>query len=107
MEKYKDKLPIKIKRTFSDNEKFNILIASGSITEPIMELLLELKDSKHNVTFCGDHIQLHNIIYLKEKRLTYPTLLIHHQDVLIGDGKWTINTPKGPVLVLKKIKYIK
>jgi len=108
-EKYKEKLPIKVKRIFSDNEKFNILIASESITEPLMKLLLNLKNNKHTITFCGEYTtQQYNI--LKRKNITLYKLN-SPPGCAIGDGKWSINTQKGPTRSEKnklyKVKEIK
>ena len=108
-EKYKDSLPIKIKRTFSESDKFDILIASESITDPLMELLLNLKKEKHNITLCGEYTPAQYNI-LKRKNINLHKLN-SPPGYAVGDGEWSINTPEGPKTTEKnklyKVKEIK
>jgi len=108
-EKYKDSLPVKIKRTFPSNDRFDILIACESVTEPLMELLLHLKKENHNITLCGEcTVPQHNI--LKRKNINTHKLN-SPPGYAVGDGVWSINTPEGPQPTEKnklyKIKEIK
>tara|TARA_R110000824_G_scaffold161822_4_gene337301 strand:+ start:796 stop:1893 length:1098 start_codon:yes stop_codon:yes gene_type:complete len=108
-EKYKDSLPVKIKRVFSDNDKLDILLTCQSLTEPLMELLLNLKKEHHNVTLCGEYTtSQYNT--LKRKNINV-NKLNSPPGYAIGDGVWAINTPEGPQPTEKnklyKVKEIK
>jgi len=68
-----------------------------------MKLLLNLKNNKHTITFCGEYTtQQYNI--LKRKNITLYKLN-SPPGCAIGDGKWSINTQKGPTRSEKNKLY--
>ena len=94
-EKHKDVLPVKIKRTFSDNEKFDILFVSESLDDKSISLLLNLKNMGHNVSVCSQ-LQPDLVNTLNRNGITNQPLN-SPPGYQIGDGKWVVGSDKGPV----------
>ena len=94
-DKHKDVLPVKIKRTFSDNEKFDILFVSESLDDKSISLLLNLKNMGHNVSVCSQ-LQPDLVNTLNRNGITNQPLN-SPPGYQIGDGKWVVGSDKGPV----------
>ena len=93
-EKFKDKLPINLKRVISDNHSLKVLIATKDAND-VLDLALKFKSNKHNVTICS----VPNLV--TEKILN--TNNIHFSAIneppgyKIGDGSWLLKTNEGDV----------
>jgi len=94
-DKYKDKLPIKMNRTFYDNEKFNLLITTETLDEVMMDLALEIRKFGHSVSLCCDHAIPHKKLLNRKGIEVYS--LNSPPGFKMGDGQWAISSPNGPV----------
>jgi hypothetical protein len=101
VDKFKNELPVKLKRTFKKNEKIKVLIGCLSFANLtgsemyVFELAKELIKQGCDVSICS---QLGNPLYKKAQRIgikLYP--LDEPPGYKKGDGKWVINTVNGPV----------
>jgi len=101
VDKFKNELPVKLKRVFKKNEKIKVLIGCLSFANLtgsemyVFELAKELVKQGCDVSICS---QLGNPLYKKAQRIgikLYP--LDEPPGYKKGDGKWVINTANGPV----------
>ena len=105
-EKFKDKLPVNIKRVITDNQSLKILITSKDINE-VLDLALELKSNRHSVTICSRPDAI------TEKKLKINNIQFHPINeppgYKIGDGRWLLKTNQGDVTSepnkLYRVKY--
>ena len=100
-EKFKDKLPISIKKKLRKGEKLNVLITSLSFDDNspksniILEIASKLKKENHNVTICSNiNGKIANLA--KTKGIILAPIQ-QPPGFALGDGKWTMNTPNGQV----------
>lgn len=98
-ERYKDNLPVKIKRDFNGKEKLKVLIGcinfqgyTGSELY-VYELAKQLTKQNCEVTIISN---IGNPLYLQAKRLGIKCYSMQEPPgYKLGDGKWGINTPNG------------
>lgn len=114
-ERYASKLPLNVKKTFAPNEKIKVLIGclffnshTGSELY-VFELAKQLVKQGCEVTICS---QLGDELVRKAKLFGINTCSINEPPGFkIGDGKWVLNTPQGPMVsqtnMLYKIKDVK
>ena len=102
-EKYKDSLPVKIKREFLNNEKFDILIATALLNEEIMDLAIDIKKLGHSLSLCCDHADPHKKFLTRKGINVYK--LNEPPGFKMGDGQWALSSPNGPVQTEKGKLY--
>ena len=114
-EKHKDVLPIKINRTLRKKEKLNILIACLNFNDftgselHVYELSKGLRKLGHEVTICSS---IGGEMEKKAKSLGIKLCQANEPPGFkLGDGKTSVQTPQGPVLMkegqLYKISDVK
>ena len=98
-EKFKDKLPISIKKKLRKGEKLNVLITSLSFDDNtpksniILEIASKLKKENHNVTICSNiNGKIANLA--KTKGIILAPIQ-QPPGFALGDGKWKIKTQNG------------
>ena len=108
-EKFKDNLPVDIKRVMRKDEKLKILLGSltlnqNSIREQIMmEIACMLKKLGHDVTVTSN---LGGPLMVKAKKNNVKTVSIQEPPGFkLGDGKWTVQTQNGPIPSAEKTLY--
>ena len=108
-EKFKDNLPVDIKRVMRKDEKLRILLGSltlnqNSIREQIMvEIACKLKKLGHDVTVTSN---LGGPLMVKTKKNNVKTASIQEPPGFkLGDGQWTVQTQNGPVPSVEKTLY--
>jgi hypothetical protein len=101
-EKYKDNLPVNLNRVFTGNERFKIVLASGTIQE-VLDTAIQLKKEGHSVTIASqiDNAQYHNL--RKNKISFFP--LTEPLGFKRGDGKWLLNTANGQMPSKNDVLY--
>lgn len=99
-ETFKENLPVSVKKSLRKNERLKIMISSLSFDDanPKSKLILEfakkLKAKKHDVTICAN---INGKLPLSAKKEGINLAAIQQPPgFVLGDGKWTINTPNGP-----------
>ena len=99
--KYQDNLPVKIKKTFSNHNRMNVLISCLSFANLtgsemyVYELAKGLVENNCNVTICS---QLGQPMVDKAKKLGIKLYnLSEPPGYKLGDGEWGVNTPQGLV----------
>jgi len=99
--KYQDNLPVRIKKTFSNHNKMNVLISCLSFANLtgsemyVYELAKGLVENNCNVTICS---QLGQPMVDKAKKLGIKLYnLSEPPGYKLGDGEWGVNTPQGLV----------
>ena len=105
-EKYKEKLPVRIKKVLRKNEKLNILISCLNFNDftgselHVYELAKGLKKEGHNVTICsdvgGEMEKKANILGINTYGPQEPP------GFKMGDDKTQVNGPDGKPLTMKK-----
>jgi hypothetical protein len=108
-EKYKDSLPINIKKIFRKNEKIKVLIGCLNFSNHtgselyVYELAKELIKQGCDVSVCstlGDPLaRKAHILGVKLYNIQEPP------GYKMGDGQWSLNTPEGPVVSVKNHLY--
>jgi len=100
-EKYKDNLPVTVKKTFRPNDKIKVLIGCLSFANLtgselyVYELAKGLIKQGCDVSICS---QLGEPMVSKAKKLGINLYnLSEPPNYKLGDGKWGINTPSGVV----------
>jgi hypothetical protein len=95
VEKFKDKLPVKLKKVFRKGEKLNLMITSlhfddnNHKSKLILEFAKKLKGDKHNVVICS---KINGALPVQAKRLGITLASIEQPPgFALGDGKWLIN----------------
>jgi hypothetical protein len=98
-EKFKDKLPISIKKKLRKGEKLNVLITSLSFDDNtpksniILEIASKLKKENHNITICSNiNGKIANLA--KTKGIILAPIQ-QPPGFALGDGKWKIKTQNG------------
>lgn len=98
-EKYKDKLPINIKKIFNKNEKIKVLLGCLSFANLtgselyVYELAKELVKQNCDVTICS---QIGNPLGLMASREGIKLCSLQEPaGFKLGDGKWMLNTQDG------------
>jgi len=101
-EKYKDNLPVNIKKELRGNERFKIIIASPTIKE-VIHVAIQLKNKGHSVTIAS---QIDNSQYytLRKNKITFFPLT-EPIGFKAGDGKWMLNTANGPIASKEGVLY--
>lgn len=96
-DKYKDNLPVRIKREFSGKELFRVLVV-GKTIEQTLPLVDKLKSEKYNVTVCTpvNPSEENNFRKLIAKNVKFFPLS-QPPGYKVGDGQWTIQTQNGDV----------
>lgn len=99
-EKYKDSLPISLKKTLRKGERLKLMITSLNFDDNtpkskiILEFAKKLKKENHDVTICSN---IAGKLPIQAKRIGINLAPIQQPPgFALGDGKWTINTPNGP-----------
>lgn len=100
-EKYKENLPVTVKKTFRPNEKIKVLIGCLSFANLtgselyVYELAKGLVKQGCDVSICS---QLGEPMVTKAKKLGINLYnLSEPPNYKLGDGKWGVNTPSGVV----------
>ena len=100
-EKYKENLPVTVKKTFRPNEKIKVLIGCLSFANLtgselyVYELAKGLVKQGCDVSICS---QLGEPMVSKAKKLGINLYnLSEPPNYKLGDGKWGVNTPSGVV----------
>ena len=100
-EAYQTHLPANIKKTLRKGERLKLMITALSFDDqnPKSKLILEfakkLKDKNHDVTICSN---INGKLPIQAKRAGINLAAIQQPPgFALGDGKWTVNTPNGPV----------
>jgi len=100
VEKYKDELPVSLKKTLRKGERLKLMITALNFDDnnPKSKLILEfakkLKSENHDVTICSN---IAGKLPTQAKRVGINLAAIQQPPgFALGDGKWTINTPNGP-----------
>jgi glycosyltransferase involved in cell wall biosynthesis len=100
-EKYKENLPVTVKKTFRANEKIKVLIGCLSFANLtgselyVYELAKGLVKQGCDVSICS---QLGEPMVTKAKKLGVNLYnLSEPPNYKLGDGKWGVNTPSGVV----------
>ena len=108
-EKYKDNLPVKINRKLRKNEKLKVLIACLNFNDftgselHVYELAKSLKQLGHSVTICSN---VGGEIEKKVNSMGIETCPSNEPPGFkVGDGKLSLVTPEGPVLMKKDQLY--
>lgn len=108
-ERFKDNLPVDIKRVLRKNEKLTILFASmafnqANIREKLMlDLAVNLKKMGHDVTITST---LGGTLMTKAKKNNVKLFNIQEPPGFkLGDGKWTVQTQNGFAPSQEKMLY--
>ena len=107
--KFKDNLPVTIKRVLRENEKLKIMLGSVSLNQNfireqmMMEIGVKLKKLGHNVTIVST---LGGPLMVKANKNNIKTVSIQEPPGFkMGDGKWVLKTQNGPVTSVDKTLY--
>lgn len=108
-ETYKAKLPINLKKTFRKNDKIKVLIGCLNFANHtgselyVYELAKELIKQGCDVSVCS---QLGDPLARKAHMAGIKLYNIQEPPgYKMGDGKWSLNTPNGPVLSVQNQLY--
>lgn len=106
---FKEKLPVNVKRTIHKGQKFKINLCSMSFNQDsvkdkiLLEIAVGLKNNGHDVTITTI---LKNAM---EKPAKKHGIKLHPMQeppgYKLGDGKWMINGPQGPMPSAEKTLY--
>lgn len=108
-EKFKEQLPVSVKKVLRKNEKLKILLSSlqfddnSNKSNIILDLAIRLKKNGHDVTICSN-LKGKLPLLAKQKGIKVCSIL-QPPGFLLGDGKWTLNTPNGNTPSEKNILY--
>jgi hypothetical protein len=108
-ETFKDKLPSIVKRTIYKGQRFKINLSSLSFNyesikdKMLTEIAIGLKKLGHDVTITTILNPVMNKIVQKHGIKIYP--LQEPPGFKLGDGKWVLNTPNGPIPSVEKTLY--
>jgi hypothetical protein len=108
-EAYKSHLPANVKRTIHKGQKFKINLCSFSLNQVfirdkvMLELAISLKKNGHDVTITTS---LKDSMINKAKKFGIKAFPMQEPPgYKLGDGKWVLNTPNGPVTSKEKTLY--
>ena len=108
-EKYKDNLPVNIKKEFRKDEKIKVLIGCLNFANHtgselyVYELTKELLKQGCDVSICSS---LGEPLARKAHQLGAKLFSINEPPgYKLGDGEWMLNTPNGPVKSVKNNLY--
>jgi len=100
-ERFKDNLPVSIKKVLRKGEKLKIMMTSlafddnSSKSKIILELANKLRKNNHDVTICSN---VNGRLPMSAKQNGIKLAPIQQPPgFALGDGKWTMNTPNGQV----------
>ena len=100
-ERFKDNLPVSIKKVLRKGEKLKIMMTSLAFDDNspkskiILELASKLKKDNHDVTICSN---VNGKLPMSAKQRGIHLAPIQQPPgFALGDGKWTMNTPNGQV----------
>ena len=102
VEKYKNNLPVRLRKVLRKGERLKVMIVSSNFDEQsfksklILEFTKKLKKDNHDVTICSNINS--NILTQSKKNGIVLSELRQPPGYLLGDGKWSLNTPNGPTL---------
>jgi hypothetical protein len=108
-EKFKEQLPVSVKKVLRKNEKLKVLLSSLEFNDDsnksniILDLATRLKKNGHDVTICSN-LKGKLPLLAKQKDIKVCSIL-QPPGFLLGDGKWTLNTPNGDTPSQKNILY--
>jgi len=102
-ERFKDKLPVKINREFSGNEKFKILIGGDSIQE-VLPLAKKLSNLNHYVTITSQMSD--DARFLRQNGIKFFPL-DEPLGFKLGDGKWGLKNNNGEMVPSEPKKLYK
>jgi glycosyltransferase involved in cell wall biosynthesis len=101
-EKFKDKLPVTIKKVLRKGEKLKIMITSLAFDDNspkskiILELATKLKKNNHDITICSN-VNGKLPMLAKQRGISLAPIQ-QPPGFALGDGKWSMNTPNGQVV---------
>ena len=101
-EKFKDKLPVTIKKVLRKGEKLKIMITSLAFDDNspkskiILELATKLKKNNHDITICSN-VNGKLPMLAKQRGISLAPIQ-QPPGFALGDGKWSKNTPNGQVV---------
>jgi hypothetical protein len=101
-ERFKDKLPVTIKKVLRKGEKLKIMMTSLAFDDNspkskiILELATKLKKNNHDVTICSNVNG--KLPMLAKQRGIILAPIQQPPGFALGDGKWSMNTPNGQVV---------
>lgn len=101
-ERFKDNLPISIKKSLRKGEKLKIMMTSLAFDDNspkskiILELASKLKKDNHDVTICSN-VNGKLPMLAKQKGINLAPIQ-QPPGFALGDGKWAMNTPNGQVV---------
>jgi glycosyltransferase involved in cell wall biosynthesis len=108
-ERFKDNLPVKIKRVLRQNEKLNVLIGCISFSQftgsemYVLELAKALKKQNCDVTICSN---IGNPMVSLAKQYDINVCSIQEPPGFkLGDGQWTLKTVNGDVQSQPNVLY--
>lgn len=108
-EKYKEHLPVNIKRVLRKNEKLNVLVGCLSLKDNspeetyVIELVKELVKEGCSVSITSN---IDKKIGDSMKKLGVKLYTLQEPaGFKLGDGKWLLNTPNGPIPSQDKVLY--
>ena len=108
-ETYQANLPANVKRTIHKGQKFKIMLSSlyfnsGSERELMMlQIAIELKKIGHDVTIVS--LLGGSLDKLAKKHGVKLVPIQEPPAYKVGDGKWMLNTPQGPMPSVEKTLY--
>jgi hypothetical protein len=113
-EKFKETLPVNIKRVLRKNEQLKIMLTvltfddNSPKASAVLELANKLNSKHHNVTICAN---MGGKIPMSAKKSGIQLSPIQQPlGFALGDGKWKINTPNGEMVsqpnTLYKVKNV-
>lgn len=101
-ERFKDKLPVTIKKVLRKGEKLKIMMTSLAFDDNspkskiILELATKLKKNNHDVTICSN-VNGKLPMLAKQRGISLAPIQ-QPPGFALGDGKWSMNTPNGQVV---------
>jgi len=108
-DKFKENLPLTIKKVLRKNEKLNIMFVSLTFDDTtqksniILELSKKLKNEGHNITICSNmNGKLPNLA--KNNKIILSPIQ-QPPGFLLGDGNWKMNTQQGEIISQKNTLY--
>jgi len=101
-DRFKDNLPVSIKKVLRKGEKLKIMMTSLAFDDNspkskiILELASKLKKDNHDVTICSN-VSGRLPMSAKQKGINLAPIQ-QPPGFALGDGKWSMNTPNGQVV---------
>jgi Glycosyltransferase like family len=101
-DRFKDNLPVSIKKVLRKGEKLKIMMTSLAFDDNspkskiILELASKLRKDNHDVTICSN-VSGRLPMSAKQKGINLAPIQ-QPPGFALGDGKWSMNTPNGQVV---------